>query len=79
MYLLIVNCQLSIVQLFLPKRHPICVFFSVDKFEFWCVPLATASDDGLIALHDPSQPSEEAALLSVRNIGAPLRDVGTLL
>jgi len=38
--------------------------------------LATASEDGLIALHDPSQPSEEAALLSVLNIGTPCRDVG---
>ncbi|KAL7523511.1 hypothetical protein ACHAXR_000215, partial [Thalassiosira sp. AJA248-18] len=38
--------------------------------------LATASEDGLIAVHDPSQPSEDAALLSVLNIGAPLRNVG---
>ncbi|KAL9187731.1 hypothetical protein ACHAXT_006109 [Thalassiosira profunda] len=38
--------------------------------------LATASEDGLVVIHDPSQPSEEAALLSVLNIGAPLRDVG---
>jgi len=38
--------------------------------------LATASEDGLVAIHDPSQPSEEDALLSVLNIGAPLRNVG---
>ena len=38
--------------------------------------LATASEDGLIAIHDPSQSSEEAALVSVLNVGAPLRDVG---
>mmetsp|Transcript_8592 Transcript_8592/g.19309 ORF Transcript_8592/g.19309 Transcript_8592/m.19309 type:complete len:450 (-) Transcript_8592:138-1487(-) len=38
--------------------------------------LATASEDGLIAIHDPSRPSEDDALLSVLNIGAPLRNVG---
>mmetsp|Transcript_12313 Transcript_12313/g.26107 ORF Transcript_12313/g.26107 Transcript_12313/m.26107 type:complete len:469 (-) Transcript_12313:652-2058(-) len=38
--------------------------------------LATASEDGLLTIHDPSQPSEEAALLSVLNVGIPLRSVG---
>lgn len=38
--------------------------------------LASASEDGLIALHDPSQPTEEAALLSVLNIGIPTRNIG---
>jgi len=38
--------------------------------------LATSSEDGLITIHDPSQPSEDAALLSVLNIGTPLRTVG---
>lgn len=38
--------------------------------------LATASEDGLVAVHDPSRPSEDAALVSVLNIGAPTRDVG---
>lgn len=38
--------------------------------------LATASEDGLLSIHDPSQPSEEAALVSVLNIGSPLRDIG---
>lgn len=38
--------------------------------------LATAAEDGLIAVHDPSKPSEEEALVSVLNVGAPLRDVG---
>ncbi len=38
--------------------------------------LASASEDGLIALHDPSQPTEEAALLSVLNIGVPTRNIG---
>ena len=38
--------------------------------------LATASEDGLLSIHDPSQSSEEAALVSVLNIGTPLRDIG---
>ncbi|KAL7489033.1 hypothetical protein ACHAW6_014599 [Cyclotella cf. meneghiniana] len=38
--------------------------------------LATASEDGLLSIHDPSQPSEEAALVSILNIGAPLRKIG---
>ena len=38
--------------------------------------LATASEDGLLAIHDPSQPSEDAALLSVLNIGSPIRNAG---
>ena len=38
--------------------------------------LATASEDGLLSLYDPTQPSEEAALLSTLNIGAPLRHIG---
>ena len=38
--------------------------------------LVTASEDGLVAIHDPSQPTEDAALLSVLNIGAPLRNAG---
>ena len=38
--------------------------------------LATASEDGLISIHDPSQSSEDAALVSVLNIGTPLRDIG---
>jgi WD40 repeat protein len=38
--------------------------------------LATASEDGLLSIHDPSQPSEEAALVSILNIGSPLRDIG---
>lgn len=37
--------------------------------------LATASEDGLLSIHDPSQPSEEAALVSILNIGSPLRDI----
>lgn len=38
--------------------------------------LATASEDGLLSIHDPSQPSEDAALLSTLNIGTPLRHIG---
>ena len=38
--------------------------------------LASASEDGLIAIHDPSQPTEDDALQSVLNIGTPLRNVG---
>ena len=38
--------------------------------------LASASEDGLIAIHDPSQPTEDAALLSVLNIGIPTRNIG---
>jgi WD40 repeat protein len=38
--------------------------------------LATASEDGLLSIHDPSQTTEEAALVSVLNIGSPLRDIG---
>eukprot|EP00985_Skeletonema_marinoi_P005152 scaffold2222_cov112-Skeletonema_marinoi.AAC.3 len=38
--------------------------------------LATASEDGLLSVYDPSQPSEDAALLSTLNIGAPLRHIG---
>ena len=38
--------------------------------------LATAAEDGLVAIHDPSRPSEEEALVSVLNVGSPLRDVG---
>lgn len=38
--------------------------------------LATASEDGLLSIYDPSQPSEDAALLSTLNIGAPLRHIG---
>eukprot|EP00986_Skeletonema_menzelii_P015740 scaffold12566_cov162-Skeletonema_menzelii.AAC.4 len=38
--------------------------------------LATASEDGLLSVYDPSQPSEDAALLSTLNIGAPLRYIG---
>ena len=38
--------------------------------------LATASEDGLVSVYDPSQPSEDAALLSTLNIGAPLRRIG---
>ncbi len=37
--------------------------------------LATASEDGLLSVYDPSQPSEDAALLSTLNIGAPLRHI----
>ena len=38
--------------------------------------LATASEDGLLSVYDPSQSSEDAALLSTLNIGAPLRHIG---
>ncbi|KAL7549243.1 hypothetical protein ACHAWF_012531 [Thalassiosira exigua] len=38
--------------------------------------LATASEDGLVNVYDPSKPSEDEALLSVMNVGAPLRDAG---
>jgi WD40 repeat protein len=38
--------------------------------------LATASEDGLLSIYDPAQPSEDAALLSTLNIGAPLRHIG---
>jgi hypothetical protein len=38
--------------------------------------LATASEDGLLSIHDPSQPSEDAALISILNIGTPLRHFG---
>eukprot|EP00984_Skeletonema_dohrnii_P021553 scaffold10802_cov114-Skeletonema_dohrnii-CCMP3373.AAC.4 len=38
--------------------------------------LATASEDGLLSVYDPSQPSEDSALLSTLNIGAPLRHIG---
>lgn len=38
--------------------------------------LATASEDGLLSIHDPSQPSEDAAILSTLNVGAPLRQIG---
>ena len=36
------------------------------------VVLASASEDGLLTIHDPSQSTEEAALLSVMNVGSPL-------
>ena len=38
--------------------------------------LATASEDGLLSIHDPSQSSEDAALISILNIGTPLRNIG---
>lgn len=38
--------------------------------------LVSASEDGLACVFDTSQPSEEMALKSVMNVGAPLRDVG---
>ena len=38
--------------------------------------LASASEDGLVSIHDPSQPTEDDALLSVININSPLREVG---
>eukprot|EP00956_Cyclotella_meneghiniana_P026099 scaffold55666_cov43-Cyclotella_meneghiniana.AAC.2 len=40
------------------------------------VVLASASEDGLLTIHDPSQSTEEAALLSVMNIGSPIRHIG---
>ncbi|EED93687.1 predicted protein [Thalassiosira pseudonana CCMP1335] len=38
--------------------------------------LATASEDGLLSVYDPSQPSEDAALLSTLNVGTPIRNIG---
>jgi hypothetical protein len=38
--------------------------------------LLTAGEDGLVCIHDTTQPSEHLALKSVLNIGTPLRDVG---
>jgi hypothetical protein len=38
--------------------------------------LLTASEDGLVCLFDTTQPTEESALRSVLNIGAPCRKVG---
>ncbi|EJK69705.1 hypothetical protein THAOC_09010, partial [Thalassiosira oceanica] len=35
--------------------------------------LASAGEDGLAVIHDPSAPGEEEALVSVLNAGAPLR------
>ena len=37
--------------------------------------LASAGEDGLAVIHDPSRPGEEEALVSVLNAGAPLRRV----
>lgn len=37
--------------------------------------LASAGEDGLAVIHDPSAPGEEEALVSVLNAGAPLRRV----
>jgi len=38
--------------------------------------MATASEDGLVCVHDTSQSTEENALLSVLNVEAPLRNIG---
>ena len=38
--------------------------------------LASASEDGLVAVHDPSEPDEGGALVSVLNVGSPVRRVG---
>lgn len=38
--------------------------------------LVSASEDGLVCIHDTSQPSEEKALKSVLNVQSPLREVG---
>lgn len=38
--------------------------------------LVSASEDGLVCIHDTSQPSEDKALKSVLNIQSPLREVG---
>jgi len=38
--------------------------------------LVSASEDGLVCVHDTSQPSEEMALKSVLNVQSPLREVG---
>ena len=38
--------------------------------------LASSSEDGLISIHDPSQPNEEDALVSVLNVGTPTRSIG---
>jgi len=38
--------------------------------------LVSASEDGLVCVHDTSQPSEDKALKSVLNVQSPLREVG---
>jgi len=38
--------------------------------------LASASEDGLVVLHDPPALTEKNALLSVVNVGSPVRRIG---
>ncbi|KAL3778064.1 LOW QUALITY PROTEIN: hypothetical protein ACHAW5_011135 [Stephanodiscus triporus] len=38
--------------------------------------LASTSEDGLIVVHDPTMPTEERALISVLNVGSPVRRAG---
>ena len=37
--------------------------------------IVTSSEDGLAVVHDTSKPTEELALVSVLNVGSPLKDV----
>ena len=38
--------------------------------------LASASEDGLVVLHDPRMTTEDRALISILNVGSPIRRVG---